>query len=96
MIENLVSFLVGRSGENQNYLATMDFVQNEQCTATYEITRVWSSTCEEVLAAEFSGYVEPLDVPGGFQIRNNGPHLHVAARNLAADGCLTVQKEVIF
>ncbi len=94
--ETLISFVVGRGGENQNYLATLDFSQNEDCSASYEITQVWIDSCEDVVAAQFKDYTEGQDLHGGFSMMSKSDNLHVAVRVLPEAGCLTVQKEVIF
>lgn len=94
--ESLISFVVGRGGDNQNYLATLDFSQNEECSASYEITQVWIDTCEEVVEAQFKDYSDGQDLHGGFSMLSKGDNLHVAVRVLPEAGCLTVQKEVIF
>jgi len=94
--QTLVSFLVGRGGENQNYLATLDFTQNAECSATYEITQIWIDSCEEVVASQFKDYAKGQTLHGGFNMLSKTDNLHVAVRALPEAGCLTVQKEVIF
>jgi len=94
--QTLVSFIVGRGGENQNYLATLDFTQNEECSATYEITQIWIDSCEDVVEAQFKTYTKGQILHGGFTMMSKTDHLHVAVRALPEAGCLTVQKEVIF
>ncbi len=92
----MLSVLVGRGGDNDNYLATIDFSQNEKCSATYEITRLWSNNCAEVVQTAFAGYKPKGAMPGGFELFERNANLHVAVTGLADNGCLSVQKEVIF
>jgi len=94
--QTLVSFIVGRGGEDQNYLATLDFTQNTECSATYEITQIWIDSCEDVVASQFKDYAKGQTLHGGFSMMSKTENLHVAVRALPEAGCLTVQKEVIF
>lgn len=94
--DNLVSFLIARSTENQNYLATLDFSQTDTCSSTYTITRVWASACAEVLEKEYPNYGNPKPLHAGFELRMANQNLHVAARQISESQCLTVQKEVIY
>lgn len=92
----MLSLMVGRGGDNDNYLATIDFSQNEKCSATYEITRLWSNSCGDVVKTAFSDYSLRGAMPGGFEVYERNSNLHVAVSSLADNGCLSVQKEVIF
>jgi len=94
--DSMVSFMITRGSENQNYLATLDFAQTTTCNASYELVRVWASACKDVLDKEYSSYTNPAQLSAGFELRRASEHLHVAARPLGDDRCLTVQKEVIF
>ncbi len=93
---SMVSFLVTRSVQNENYLATLDFALNESCSASYEMVRVWSSSCADVLSSEYASYANPAQIGAGFELRRANDHLHVAARQIGQAQCLTVQKEVIY
>jgi len=95
--ENIVSFLMGREGNDANYLASLDFTQNDSCSATYEITRIWVDACPDVLEAAYEEYQNPRPLHGGFTVLSKSDGLHLAVRALPGDsGCLTVQKEIIF
>ena len=92
----MMSLMVGRGGENDNYLATIDFSQNTSCSATYEITKLWSDSCDKVARVAYPDYVLRGAMPGGFQLFESNANLHVALSSLTPDGCLSIQKEMIF
>jgi len=94
--KKMLSLLIGRASDNDNYLATLDFSQNESCSATYEITKLWSNNCVEVISSAFPGYSLRGEMPGGFKLYERTANLHVAVSDLTDSGCLTVQKELIF
>lgn len=94
--KQMLSLLVGRGGENDNYLATIDFSQNDSCSATYEITRLWSDNCSDVIKRAYPDYNLRGAMPGGFELFERNANLHIAVSSLADNGCLTVQKEMIF
>jgi|GEM_PF-5241240 len=94
--KKMLSLMIGRGSDNDNYLATIDFSQNETCSATYEITKLWSNSCTDVVASAFPEYRRRGGMPGGFELYERSANLHVAVSALADSGCLTVQKELIF
>lgn len=66
------------------------------CDISYEIVESWTRPCAQVAAKDF-GYTRALNVVGkSIGVVPIGPSHHVYLMPTAADGCISITKELLF
>lgn len=94
--ENLFSATIAHKGQDGTHLAFMDVASDDNCSADYEVVKVWSNNCEQVAANAFKGYAFKGQMANGTFMFESSPTTHIFAMPTAGQGCVTIQKNVIF
>ncbi|MET0088398.1 MAG: hypothetical protein ABW082_17990 [Sedimenticola sp.] len=93
--EELISSVIASHQPNGFQLGVMDLAQGEKCVATYEIIRAWANDCSSVLYDQYPGFTLASAINPTTRIYGAGENLHLFTWELPADGCLTLQKELL-
>lgn len=94
--ENLFSAVIGQQDKGGSYLAFMDMSPDDNCSATYDIVKVWANNCQQVAANTFPQHKVLGQMAGGAWAFELNANTHIFALESPGQGCVTIEKHMLF
>lgn len=88
----MVSRQTNRGGTQ---MVSISVSPDDDCTASYEITTVWTGACGQIGRRLFSDYTPKVKLPGNVVVRSASDQQQVYMVPLPG-GCLTIQKATLY
>lgn len=93
---NLFSAAVGHQGQDGTYLGLMDVSPDSNCSASYQIVKVWANNCQQVAAATFPQYKLKGQMVSGTSVFELDANKYIFAMPSPGQGCVTIEKNMVF
>jgi hypothetical protein len=94
--ENLFSAAIGHKGQDGTYLGLMDVSPTDNCSASYEIIKVWANNCQQVATSTFPQYKLKGQMASGTWVFELDANKHIFAMPSPGQGCVTIEKNMVF
>lgn len=94
--DHLFSAVIGQQGQAGAHLGLMSMTQAGDCSAGYEIVKVWANTCPQVVQSVYPGAQPKAELAGGTTVLELGQDEHLYVMAAPGNGCVTIHKAMVF